>query len=68
MNLRRFIGVTLAGATVWNTFLLWTGMQLRENWGLVKKYSELLDIAIVLAVLLFAAFLAWKHLKRHGKV
>ncbi|MBI3412942.1 MAG: DedA family protein [Candidatus Aenigmarchaeota archaeon] len=66
MNLRRFIGATLAGATMWNTFLLWAGMQLRENWGLVRNYSEWLDIIIVLAVLLAAAFVAWKHANYSG--
>ncbi|MBI1971823.1 MAG: DedA family protein [Candidatus Aenigmarchaeota archaeon] len=68
MRLSRFITSTLVGATAWNTLLLWAGVLLRENWNLVTKYSEGLDIAIVLAVLLGAAFVAWKHLNRHGRV
>jgi len=68
MRLRSFVAATLAGATIWNTFLLWAGIQLRENWSLVRKYSEGLDIAIVLVVLLAMAYMAWKHLKRHKKV
>jgi len=34
MPLFPFVLSTLAGATLWNSFLLWLGMVLRENWSL----------------------------------
>ena len=47
-----FIAVTLVGATLWNTFLLWCGMMLHEKWPLVQKYSHQLDIGIVIVILI----------------
>jgi membrane protein DedA with SNARE-associated domain len=47
-----FIAVTLVGATLWNTFLLWCGMVLHEKWPLVQKYSHQLDIGIVIVILI----------------
>ncbi len=48
MPLLPFLLVTLAGATVWNSFLLFCGMQLRDNWTLMQRYSHQVDIAIVI--------------------
>src|SRR3990172_7205059 len=49
MPLLPFILSTLAGATLWNSFLLWLGMVLRENWTLVQRYTHILDIMVVAA-------------------
>lgn len=65
MDLKRFTASTLAGATLWNTFLLWIGVELRDNWVLVRKYSEQIDILMIFLVTAFLAYVAWKHLKRH---
>lgn len=46
-----FLTATLIGATIWNTFLLWCGIRLRANWGVVQKYSHQIDIIVVLAAL-----------------
>ncbi len=67
MDLKRFILFTLVGATAWNTFLLYVGIQLRERWELVKQYSKPLDIIVVILVAAAAAYLVYKHLKRHRK-
>nr|WP_320010798.1 DedA family protein [uncultured Desulfobulbus sp.] len=47
MRLLPFIGVSLVGATLWNSFLLILGMRLREHWTVVQKYSHQVDIVIV---------------------
>jgi membrane protein DedA with SNARE-associated domain len=67
MNLKHFIVYTAVGATAWNTFLLWVGIQLREHWELVKQYSEPLDVIVVILVAAAAAYLVYKHVKRHRK-
>jgi membrane protein DedA with SNARE-associated domain len=51
MPLGNFVMATLAGATLWNTFLLWCGMKLREHWSLVQQYSHQVDV-VVLALLI----------------
>jgi len=56
MPLIPFLLVTLPGATMWNTFLLFCGMKLREHWPVVQTYSHEIDI-VVLVILL--AGLAW---------
>lgn len=48
MPLLPFLLVTLIGATLWNGFLLYCGMRLREHWTIVQKYSHQVDIVIIL--------------------
>lgn len=48
MPLLPFLLVTLLGATLWNGFLLYCGMRLREHWTIVQKYSHQVDIVIIL--------------------
>ena len=47
MRLLPFAAYTLIGATIWNCFLLWCGIKLRENWTLVETYSRQVDIVMV---------------------
>jgi len=51
MKLFPFLMATLAGATMWNSFLLICGMYLRERWDLVLLYSHQVDIVIGVALL-----------------
>jgi membrane protein DedA with SNARE-associated domain len=46
MNVWSFFIFTLVGATIWNTFLLYCGYKLRQNWTLVQQYSHELDILV----------------------
>jgi len=46
MNVLRFSIFTIVGATIWNTFLLYCGYKLRQNWTLVQQYSHELDIVV----------------------
>lgn len=58
MPLVPFMLVSLVGATLWNGFLLYLGMRLREHWTVVQKYSHQVDIVIVvLAVIGIGWFL-----------
>lgn len=58
MPLLPFMLVTVVGATLWNGFLLYLGMRLREHWTVVQKYSHQVDIVIiVLAVIGIGWFL-----------
>lgn len=56
MRLLPFLAATLVGATIWNTFLLYCGMKLREHWGVVQTYSHQVDIVVVVLIL---AAVAW---------
>ncbi len=67
MDLRHFILFTAVGATAWNAFLLWVGIQLRERWELVHRYSKQLDVLIVILIVVAVAYYAYRHVKRHRK-
>lgn len=67
MDLKRFILFTAVGATAWNSFLLWVGMQLRERWLLVEKYSKPLDVVVIILAVAAVAYYAYRHWKRHRK-
>ncbi len=60
MALAPFLLYTLVGATLWNGFLTWAGVRLRENWRLIQQYTHVLDILVVLALLAGAAWFLWK--------
>jgi membrane protein DedA with SNARE-associated domain len=50
MPLIPFILATAIGATVWNSFLLYCGMVLREHWTSVQRYSHQVDGVVILII------------------
>jgi membrane protein DedA with SNARE-associated domain len=65
MNVWRFSIFTLVGATIWNTFLLYCGYKLRQNWTLVQQYSH--EIDIVAGLLGVAALGIWAGVRYFRK-
>ena len=63
MNVFRFTIDTALGAALWNAFSAYLGYILGENWLQIRKYTEYLDIVLVLAILATVAY--WIH-KRHN--
>lgn len=59
-----FLTATFIGATIWNTILLVAGMKLRENWGVLQKYSHQVDYVVV-ALIIVAVI--WFIRKRRGE-
>jgi membrane protein DedA with SNARE-associated domain len=66
MPLMPFILATLLGATIWNSFLLWLGIKLRENWGVVQKYSHQVDIGVIVLIVLFLTWFVYSRLRKRG--
>jgi membrane protein DedA with SNARE-associated domain len=64
MPLLPFCVATLLGATMWNSFLLWVGMRLRERWSEVQGYSHEIDIGIVILFVLGTAWFIRNRLRR----
>ena len=52
MPLVPFMLVSVIGATLWNGFLLYLGMRLREHWTVVQKYSHQVDIVIIVVAVI----------------
>ncbi|MGC8742466.1 MAG: DedA family protein [Verrucomicrobiia bacterium] len=66
MPLIPFIIATLIGATMWNSFLLFCGMKLREHWMIVQRYSHQIDVFIVLGMLVTIIIFIKKRIKERG--
>jgi membrane protein DedA with SNARE-associated domain len=57
MRVSKFLMYTIAGAALWNMFLAWTGVVLRERWEVIHEYSRVLDmIVLVVAAAAFIYF------------
>lgn len=51
MPLLPFVIATVSGATLWNSFLLYCGIKLKEHWVTVQGYSHQIDIVIVVGLI-----------------
>ncbi len=60
MSLAPFLLYTVAGATLWNGFLTYLGVRLRENWWIIQRYTHILDYVIVAILVALAAYFFWK--------
>jgi membrane protein DedA with SNARE-associated domain len=60
MSLTPFIIYTFLGATMWNGFLAYCGVRLRENWRLIQEHTHILDVLAVAALLGGVAYFVWK--------
>jgi membrane protein DedA with SNARE-associated domain len=60
MKLPRFILYTLIGAGIWNTFLAYVGYFLKSNWTEVLKYSNVIDIFIIVAIIVAIGFYVYR--------
>src|SRR5437667_1792234 len=67
MPLLPFLLTTLVGATLWNSFLLFCGMKLREHWTIVQKYSHQVDYAVVALLLIAIVWFVWHRLAAHKR-
>ncbi|MEK7158186.1 MAG: DedA family protein [Patescibacteria group bacterium] len=71
MNIVKFSLYTVCGAGLWNAFLAWLGFQLGARWSVIKQYSEIIDIAVVLIILAAAIhffYRRWKSPSKHSTV
>jgi membrane protein DedA with SNARE-associated domain len=64
MRLLPFCVYTLIGATMWNSFLLWCGYRLRQNWMLVEQYSRELDMLVAIGLVGATIWIVASHLRR----
>jgi membrane protein DedA with SNARE-associated domain len=64
MNLTKFCLYTILGAACWNGFLAWVGFKLKTRWDEVMKYSHVIDVFMVGAMVLAVVYLILKQRKR----
>lgn len=67
MHLGKFLIYTAVGAGLWNTFLAYVGFLLGSRWEEVRRYSEVLDVAIVVAILGAIAYFIFRSRTGHRR-
>jgi membrane protein DedA with SNARE-associated domain len=60
MSLWPFLLYTLVGATLWNMFLVYLGVRLKENWRLIQQYTHILDYFVVAGLIGVAGYFILK--------
>lgn len=60
MPLLPFLIYTAVGATLWNGFLTYLGVRLKENWRLIQRYTHILDILVIGAMVGAIGYFVWK--------
>ncbi|MFC9999929.1 DedA family protein [Nocardia sp. NPDC127526] len=64
MGVVRFTLLTTAGSLVWNSVFVLAGYQLGENWSRVERYSDVLQKAVILVVVIAAAVFVVRRLRQ----
>lgn len=64
MPIGSFMIATVIGATLWNGFLLYLGLKLRENWQVVQKYSHQIDIGVILFLVVLMGWFIHSRLQK----
>jgi len=67
MHFVTFIIYTILGAGIWNAFLTYCGLYLKQNWEVVMKYSHIVDVVVVVLLLAGLTWFIVRHVK-HKKV
>lgn len=67
MNIWKFSIYTIVGAAMWNSFLMYVGMVLKNNWQDVLKYSSTIDIVIVALLFILFVYTVMKLYKAYKK-
>jgi membrane protein DedA with SNARE-associated domain len=60
MSLAPFILYTAVGACLWNGFLAYCGVRLKENWRIIQHYTHILDYVVLACLLAGLAYFVWK--------
>lgn len=63
MNLAKFLLYTAFGAALWNLFLAWLGVRMGSNWEVLHRYSGVLDIFVLIALVAFLVYFIRRRLR-----
>lgn len=63
MNLAKFLLYTAFGAALWNLFLAWLGVRMGINWEVIHRYSGVLDIFVLIALVALLVYFIRRRLR-----
>ncbi|OGZ09843.1 MAG: hypothetical protein A3D67_02125 [Candidatus Lloydbacteria bacterium RIFCSPHIGHO2_02_FULL_51_22] len=67
MRLIPFCIYTVAGAGLWNAFLMVVGFFLREQWSQIIRYGEVLDAGMAILFVALVLYVARTHMRRAAR-
>jgi len=67
-DFKKFVIYSFAGSLVWNSMLVYLGMNLGRNWKNIDKYSVYLDVAAVLSVAVFIVWFVYKTKRKSNAI
>ena len=67
-DFKKFVIYSFAGSLVWNSMLVYVGMNLGRNWKNIDKYSVYLDAAAVLSVAIFIVWFVYKTKRKSNAI
>jgi len=62
MNLKKFSAYTFVGSLVWSAMLTYVGMALGEQWTKIRHYSDYIDGAVIVGIIIIAIIIAKKKI------
>jgi membrane protein DedA with SNARE-associated domain len=60
MNILKFALYTVLGAGIWNSFLMFLGYKLKQNWDTVMSYSHYIDTVIIIVLTVAVGYYLYK--------
>lgn len=63
MNLLKFIIFTILGAGAWNAILTFAGYLLKSNWTEIMKYSHIVDLIVIVAIIAVICYYGYQLYK-----
>jgi len=60
MKVWKFSVYTIIGAALWNSFLTFVGIKLKDNWNEVMKYSSIIDKVVLVVLVLICVYAGYK--------
>ena len=67
MNVLKFSIYTIIGAALWNSFLTYIGIKLKDNWKEVMKYSSIIDKVVLVIIVLVCVYGVYKFFQARKK-
>lgn len=67
MNLKRFILYTAIGAGIWNSFLMYVGFVLGNNWESISHYSDYLSWGVLIVLIILGVYFVVRRLNKKSR-
>jgi membrane protein DedA with SNARE-associated domain len=68
MDLKKFVIYTFIGSLPWSFALGYLGLKLGPQWEIIRNYFHILDYFVVLALIIFIAYLVYKYKYKSSSV